>query len=95
MFEEIADIASFIVQHPTKDTRDAILNLSQLLGKEYDEKANEMLSDEKKILNIILEWEKKRDQKEPARIEMGRTLVKMGMPELAARLNLYSFEDAQ
>lgn len=49
-----------------------------------------MLNNENKIFNIILEWEKRRDQKEPARIEMGRILNKMKLNELAANLNLYN-----
>lgn len=80
-------VASYIVQH-SKDVQKDIDTLSDLLLHEvYDTKG---LNDDKKILNIILEWEKKRDKKEPARIEMGRILNKMNLNELAACLNLYN-----
>lgn len=80
-------VASYIVQH-SKNVQKDIDTLSDLLLHEvYDTKG---LNDDKKILNIILEWEKKRDKKEPARIEMGRILNKMNLNELAACLNLYN-----
>ena len=83
-------IASFIVKHSKNLQKDIKTLSDSLLQKEYDKNATKMLSDEKKILNIILEWEKQRNQKEPARIEMGRTLKAMEIHELAAQLNLYN-----
>ena len=58
------------------------------LNEPYEASQAKRFGGKKAALHMILNWERKRDPKEPARIEMGRILTELGQHQLASALNL-------
>lgn len=58
------------------------------LNEPYEASQVKRFGGKKAALHMILNWERKRDPKEPARIEMGRILKELGQHQLASALNL-------
>lgn len=82
----MAAIASYIANE-TSDPKEYVKQLAESLREPTN---GGILSIEKQVLHLLLNWESKRDRTVPARVEMSKTLRKMKLEELAAHLNLAS-----
>lgn len=84
---EIIKIASHIAENCSDDILKTFVT-KFVLDQAFDAEMVHRFGMKKYIVGLIIEWEKKRDKQEPARIELGRILHDLNVPILSTTLRL-------